>query len=149
MEITDREKALVKSLIGSDEQQSQYRHDFNISQKILGILISDRNFLVQSLDLIKPEYFEDKGHQLICGIVFEFFRQYKQLPQKAFIENEIRERRKNSDHVLKYLGELEAVIGDYVPGSATREYLLDKITNFAKEQACRLGVSQTIDFIER
>ncbi len=149
MQITDTDRALVDSLVGDEGSERHFEHEFGISQKILGMLISDRHFLTQSLDLIRPAYFEDVGHQLICQIVFDFFRKYKELPKKVFIENEIKQRRKSNPHLYQYLGELEAVLADYVPGSDTREYLMDKIVDFAKEQAVRVAVSRTVDIIKQ
>lgn len=150
MEISDRDIAIVATLTNPDEpQQDQYRHDFRISQKILGLLIADRYFLVQSMDLIKPEYFEDEGHRLICSVVFSFFKEYKALPSKVFIENEIQEKRKESQHLYQYLGELEAILADYVPGMENREYLMDKIVEFAKEQAARCAVARTLDVLKK
>jgi replicative DNA helicase len=150
MPYTDEELAKASSLSNPDDaQQSTYKHDFKISQKILGMLISDRHFLVQSMDLIKPEYFEDDGHRLICNIVFDFFKAYKDLPSKVEIQNEIKEKRGNSDHLYQYLGELEAIIVGHVPASNTREYLMDKIVEFAKEQAARCAVARTMDVLKK
>src|SRR5581483_1345989 len=101
MIMNEKEQLIVKSLIeNSAPKEKHFVHDFEISQKILGLLILDRYFLVQSIDLIKPEYFEDRGHQLICNIVFSFFRQYKTLPNKLFIENEIKERKRDDNNLL-------------------------------------------------
>lgn len=152
MHISDKDKALVESLVGvgdAQPQQRHFEHDFEVNQKILGMLIADRHFLTQSMDLIVPDYFEDQGHQLICSIVFDFFKRYKELPNKVYIAQEIKERRKNSDQLYTYLGELEAVIADYVPGVGTREYLMDKIVEFAKEQAVRIAVSRTLDIVKK
>lgn len=150
MQITDSDRLIVKNLVEeADGQERHFEHEFGISQKILGMLISDRHFLTQSLDLIKPKYFEDEGHQLICQIVFDFFKKYKTLPNKVFIANEIKERRKKPEYVYQYLGELEAVLADYVPGCDTREYLMDKIVDFAKEQAVRVAISRTVDVIKQ
>jgi hypothetical protein len=150
MQITDKQKAILESLVSpADETQRRYPHDYRVCQKILAMLISDRHFLVQSLDLIQPQYFEDESHRLICGIVFDFFREYKELPNKVYIAEEIRCRRSNSDQLYQYIGELEAIIADYVPGSETRDYLLHKIVEFAKEQSVRVAVSKTIDLVQK
>jgi len=148
--VTEKDIAIVGSLVNPDNpEQNQYKHDFQVSQKILGMLISDRHFLVQSMDLIKPEYFEDESHRLICGIVFDFFRHYKEMPTKVFIQNEIQEKKGKSEHLFEYLGELEAVVADYIPGMNSREYLMDKIVEFAKEQAARCAVSRTMEVLKK
>lgn len=150
MEITDKDKAIIDTLVNPHEETTvQYQHDPLINQKILAMLILDRHFLVQSMDLIKPEYFEDESHSLICSIVFKFFKEYKTLPSKIVIQHEIKEKRGNSEHLLQYLGELEAIINDYVPGLDSREYLMDKIVEFAKEQSARCAIVKTIDILKK
>lgn len=138
---------LVDSLVNPDnpKEQQTYKWDFELQQRILGMLVSDKHFLIQGISLIKPEYFVDEAHVLIAKILFAHFSKYKQLPSKIVLQNEITEQKKNHPHIAYYAGELEAVISSYIPGLDSRDYLLDKIKEFAKERAVYLAVSRTID----
>ena len=73
MQISEKDKLIVENLIKKDSDQVHYKHEYELDKQILGLLIADRHFLVQSLSLIKPMYFSDRSHQLICQILFDFF----------------------------------------------------------------------------
>jgi replicative DNA helicase len=148
MQISDKDKALVHSLIQEKKEEAHFDHSYEIDKQIVAVLLTDRHFLVQCLSLLKPTYFGDLSHELICKIVFDFFGQYKQLPNKAYVQQELKERCKNKEHLFLHLGELEAILMSYVPGSLTRDYLMDKVCDFAKKQAIKIAVHQTIDLIK-
>jgi replicative DNA helicase len=148
--LTQKEKDLISSLVNPDDQQGKtYKWDFRYQQEILGMLMTDRVFLIQSMQLVKPSYFSDKVHETICSIVFNYFEKYNQIPPKYVIANEIREKYEDDKKVLIYVGEMEAITSNYVSGLEPRESCLDKITEFAKEQALRSAVSSTLDLLEK
>src|SRR5581483_9622053 len=89
--------------------------DEDCQKNILSLILNDKHFTIQAISLIKPNYFLEQSHSLICKIAFKFFNQYKQLPSKAFLVNEIKETLKDSSKVIYHLGELEAVLSSYIP----------------------------------
>jgi replicative DNA helicase len=148
MELNKKDKDVLDSLINpADSNERRYKFDKELQQKVLGMLIADRYFLTQSISLIKPEYFNDPAHAIICTVLFDYFKQYKHMPTKIVLSNEIKEKRKNDQHIAYFLGELDAIISTFIPGVHSREYFLDKIREFAKEQAVYTAVSKTIDIV--
>jgi len=149
--ITEREKELLESLVNPDDpREKKYQFDIPYQQSILGMLLCDKVFLIQSMQLIKSNYFVDKAHETICDILFEFFEKYSQLPSRFVINNEIKERfPDDAKKRMIYTGEVEALISSYIPGLDSRDACLDKITEFAREQALRSAVSITLDLLER
>lgn len=149
--MTEQEKLILGSLVNPDDPKEQkYNWDFRYQQEILSMLLMDRVFLIQSMQLIRPEYFLDKAHEMICSILFGYFNRYDhQMPPKFAIANEIRQRLGDNERkILIYIGELEALIGSFIPGLESREACMDKITEFAKEQSLRGAVSQTLGLLE-
>lgn len=149
--ITEQEKLLLQSLVNPDDpREKKYKWDMRYQQEILGMLLCDKVFLIQSMQLIKPNYFVDKAHEAICEILFSYFDKYSQLPAKFVINNEIRERfPDDAKRVMIYTGEVEALMTSYIPGLESRDHCLDKITEFAREQALRSAVSVTLDLLEK
>lgn len=149
--ISENEKVLLQSLVNPDDpREKKYKWDIRYQQEILAMLITDKVFLIQSMQLIRPQYFIDKAHETICSILFDYFNKYGQLPPKFVVANEIRERFPEDDKkVLIYTGELEALVGGYIAGLESREACLDKITEFAKEQSLRTALSTTLDLLEK
>ncbi len=149
--ITANEKALLESLVNPDDpREKKYRWDTRYQQEILAMLMCDKVFLIQSVQMIKPNYFVDRAHETICDIVFRYFDKYGQLPPKFNIKNEIKTRfPEDLKKQMIYIGEVEALSSSYIPGLESRDACIDKITEFAKEQALRSAVSITLDLLEK
>ena len=72
IELTEEESSRMNQLIQEDSGSvSKYAWDDGFQSRILGLLLTDRFFLIQSLDKIKPEYFSKDSHVLIATILFE------------------------------------------------------------------------------
>lgn len=119
------------------ENEVKYAWDEEFQRYIIALLLSDRSFLLQSLDLIKANYFTNRAHQKACSVVFKYFRQHRTLPPKAFIVQEIKTDLKDNKSLPAYLAEVNVVYDYFQPGLDTRDYLTQKIQYFAKMQAFR------------
>ena len=131
----------------SIEKKDFFRHDYKVSQQIIALMLSDRSFLVQCLDLVQPDYFEDKVHATLCKMLFSHFKNHQQLPNKAYLRTEILEKFKNQDTVPLYLSELEIICASSLKGIYCFDYLMELIVKFAKEQSVKLAVAKTIKLI--
>ncbi len=119
------------------ESEIKYAWDEEFQRYIIALLLSDRSFLLQSMDLIKPNYFTNRAHQKACSVVLKYFKQHRTLPPKAFIVQEIKSALADNKSLPAYLAELNVVYDYFQPGLDTREYLTQKIQYFAKMQAFR------------
>lgn len=148
--MTPEEQANLNSITDSTPSKAKFAWDDTFQRKLLGMLLSDQYMLLQSIDKIKPEYFSNEAHVIISKILIRYFNERKSIPEKWIIENDLKERLKDSDSSIKlhYLAELNSVYDYYVPGLDTREYLIDKITYFAKVQAVKVAVYQSLEKIQ-
>jgi hypothetical protein len=165
--LTVDERAVLERLVDPDQQaQAKYLWDEDFQRILLGMLLSDRFFLCQSLGLVKPTYFSSEIHQLACRVLIQYFEKYKTLPSKVFVKQEIsdrlRERYQNDNETyqavkLLYLGEVTTLyeyyskggVGDMMPGLDSSEAILDKITAFAKTQAMKMAFHNCLDMIRK
>ena len=117
----------------------KFKWDEELQRDILAMLLKDRHFLIQSADLVQSYYFTNEVHQLIATILFKYFAKYKGIPQKIHITQEVEDAIKSKKPEVKYhyRTELNVVYDHYFPGVDSRDYLTDKITNFAKKQAVK------------
>ena len=121
----------------NSDVDARYRWDEEFQRHVIALLIADRQFMLQSVDLVKPSYFTNKAHQKMCSIAFTFFKQYRLLPRKDFLIQEVKTGSKDDKSLLFYLAEINTVYDYFDPGMDARDYLMDKITYFAKMQAFR------------
>lgn len=151
-ELTKEESERINQLVSEDSGSvSKYGWDDSFQARILGLLLTDKFFLVQSLDKIKPEYFSKDAHVLIASILFDYFDKYSNLPDKFYIKQEISDRtkEKSAEARLIYQAEYESIFDFYVPGLETREALVDKITYFAKVQSVKITFHKCLERMSR
>jgi len=75
--LSDEEKEIVQQLVTQESVKAKYAWDENFQRRILGLALTDSEFLVQAVALIKPEYFSNEAHYLICKILFDAFEKGK------------------------------------------------------------------------
>ena len=114
----------------------RYKYDEEFQRSIIGLLLNDRWFAIQSKDLVNASYFMDERHQLLCRIVFDHLDKYVSVPSKPLVIQAVREKTAEKDDKAKYhySAETEMIYKKYVPGLDTRQAFLDKILTFAKLQ---------------
>lgn len=133
----------------ASDDQVKYLWDEEFQRHVIALLISDRQFLLSSIDLVKPSYFTNKAHQKACGIVFKFFRKYRILPRKDFLVQEIKSELKDDKALAYYLAEVNVLYDYFQPGLDARDYLQDKIAYFAKIQAVKSAFHKSLKEIDK
>lgn len=131
------------------ETNTKYLWDEDFQRHVAALLISDRQFLLQSIDLVHPNYFTNKAHSKICSIVFDFFKKYKILPRKDFIVQELKTKLQDNKSLPYYLGEVNVLFDYFQPGLEARDYLQDKIIFFAKIQAVKKAFHDALKLIDK
>lgn len=151
-DLTPEEMAELEKLVDPDEGVSeQYQWDEGFQRTIMGMLLNDRWFATQGRDLVNPNYFTDEVHKLLCNILFNYLDKYKTLPPKLVVGEEVRNAVQSKDSKVRYhyLGETNAVYEGYIPGIESRDYLIDKITNFAKLMALKSAFNKCLALIKK
>lgn len=149
----DEEIKKLSSLIDPEEEEvdKKYEWDVDFQRLIVGLLLNDRWFLLQCRDLIKFNYFVDEVHQQICRILFNYLDKFNSIPRKTFVLQEIREIIKSKDSEVQnhYLTETELIYSKFIPNLEERDYLLEKITNFAKLMAIKSAFDSCLGIIKK
>ena len=146
-DLTPEEQAQLEVFSSDEPSAPKFSWDDTFQRKLLGLLLTDQYMLVQAIDKVKPEYFSNDAHVLICKILVSFFQKEKHIPEKWIIEHEIKNHLKDSDTnvQLHFVSELSCVYDYYVPGLEAREYLIDKITYFAKVQSVKIAFHASLE----
>lgn len=150
MPTLDEQQVLSTFTNPDAEKPVKYQWDEEFQRQILSLLLHDRFFLVQSMGLINPNYFTNEVHQTACRLVYAHFEKYNTIPNKVQLTQELKgvvQERKPETQIY-FLSELNAVYDYYCPGIESREYLGDKIANFAKFEAIKKAFKASIDIIK-
>jgi replicative DNA helicase len=130
-------------------EDPQYSWDVEFQKQIISLLLVDKHFLLQSIDLVKPSYFSNKAHQKACQIIFDYYHKYRMMPRRMAVMQELKEQLKNDKSILYYLGEITALYDFHEPGLDSRDYLSDKITFFAKIHSLRIAFNKSLNLIDK
>jgi replicative DNA helicase len=151
--LSEEEQTQLDNLTNPDDSEDgkKYKWDEEFQRTIVGLLLNDRWFATQCKDLIKPSYFLDERHQLACRILFEYVDQYKTIPTKTLVIQEVKNKVSHKDEqiVFEYAAETELIYKKYVPGLETRQYLLDQIVNFAKLMGLKTAFDKSLGLIKK
>jgi ABC-type dipeptide/oligopeptide/nickel transport system ATPase component len=153
----DREMKMEEEEIGQDLElinpdssvDFQYKWDEEFQRHVISLIILDRQFLLQAMDLVKPKYFTNRAHQMACTIVFDFFKKYSVLPDKVFLVQEIKDHLRGNKSLPYYLGEINLVYDYFQPGMESRDYLTEKVNYFAKIMAVRNAYQDTVKMMTK
>jgi replicative DNA helicase len=151
-ELTPDEQEQLDGLTNPDARaEEKYEWDEDFQRGIVGLLLNDRWFAMQCKDLVKSSYFSDERHRILIEILFSLVDQYNCLPAKMQVVQEVKDKISNKDDQTKfhYMSETELIYKKYVPGLESREYLLDKIVNFAKLMGLKMAFDQSLALIKR
>ena len=140
-DLTPEEQAKIESFNDPDVVKSRFAWDDTFQRKLLSMLLHDEFMLIQSMDKLQPTYFSNEVHVIICDLLFKYFKEKKGLPKNWILRQQLEDKLKDRDKSIRlyHISELEALYDYYVAGVDTREYLIDKITYFAKVQAIKVA----------
>lgn len=147
-----QEQEAPEGLTNPDSRKDdRFRWDEDFQRMILGLLLNDRWFVNQCKDLLEPSHFSDERHQLVCRVLLDYVESYRSLPTKILVVEEVKRATAQRDERARfeYLAEVELVYKRFVPGLETREYLLDKIVNFAKLMSLKAAFDKSIAMVKR
>lgn len=127
---------------------STYRFEDSIQRGIIYLCKSDKDFFLQVLPLMKPSYFDALSHQNIFQSITDHYEKYKQLPNDDFIIEECKKKVKKIEHISEYKTELESVNSVDVSSLNNRDYLLEKVEDFAQHQAVAGALVESVDLLK-
>jgi len=125
-----------------------YQFNENIQRGILYLLKSDKDFYIQIINLVKPDYFEFPIHGRIYSAVRDYYEKYKKLPNDDFIEHELLETKAAKESVHDFTDELSYINRLDTSAADGEDYYLDLIEDFAKKEAMKDAIKQSLTLIK-
>lgn len=158
-ELSPEQEAILNSLVDPDapaNTAAKYDFDKSVQQDILSLMIHERSFMIQAMHLIKSNYFVDKAHVLLCKILMEWFNTHvkhltgerEEWIREQYIFDQLGNHLKENPAKSYYIAETKTIIESYVAGLTSRTYCMERVVNFAKDQAVRLALSKTVDLVK-
>lgn len=123
-----------------------YKFTDNIQRGILFLSKENKDFYLQTANLIKAEYFEFPIHQKIFQSLCTYHNKYNELPKDDILLEECKKLAKNesqddfNDEILN-INNIKDLTENY-------EYYLDLIESFAKKEAMKNAIEESIGLLK-
>ena len=125
-------------------------YDFseNIQRGILYLLKSNKDFYLQIVNLVKSDYFEFPSHSKIFDTIKEHYDKYSKLPTDDFILQDVKDKLGAKESVSDYEDELSYISNVDASTTSNHEYMLDLVEKFAKKEAMKSAIADSISLIK-
>jgi len=121
-----------------------YEFSENIQRGILFLLKSKKDFYLQIINLVEPEYFEFPSHSNIFSVVKNHYGKYHSLPTDDFILESLRGSISRREDIADYEDELSYVNSLDTSAIENPDYYMDLIEAFAKKEAMKKAIQECI-----
>ena len=126
-----------------------YNFQDSIQRGMIYLAKSEEGFLIETMPMIKAEYFEFPSHQKFYSTLKDFFLKYKKLPTNDQLLEETRKVLASNELFGDYKLELEEINQLDVKSIENEEYYLDLVEEFAKEQALKDAIINSVGHLEK
>jgi replicative DNA helicase len=121
---------------------SQYGPTFQT--KVIGALLTDRDFLITISESLSDEFFENTSHQWIIKEILKYFNKYHTVPSMDAIKVEVQ---KIDNEVLK-IAIKEQLVQAYRESEHTDiQYIKDEFLGFCKNQQMKKAIVTSADLL--
>lgn len=131
----------------SDEKPFEFDPEFQT--KVAALFVRDETFCRRVDGLLKPEYFESRAEAALVHIAAMYHGRYRRLPDvsdwKELLKDARSEKVLRDDDMPDVVAALKTICK--VPLSG-REYAVDKVATFAKNQAVSLAMVESIMLVQ-
>jgi replicative DNA helicase len=138
---------MTENKIQEDDKQDQFNISVELQRDILSLMMTDRDFLIRSSNLVNHNYFTDLAHRIICKIIKDYFDEYNNPITLEILTQEINEKNDQNRQLPRILSELDIISERTIEVYSEKEYLSKATVDFAKAQAMKNAIMKSVDLI--
>ncbi len=121
----------------------------DIRTSIIMLMLTDRSFFVENSRQLKPEYFPDEVSQSLLVFANKYFSNYRQLPSRQVVYDEMRRRWKKSGDWPEVQYQLNRIY-EYLESLALeKDFLRDRVAEFCKEAAMKDALLRCFEILQQ
>ncbi len=112
--------------------------------KVLGALLTQRDFLLNISDSLDSEYFENPSHKWVVDYIIKYFEQYHTYPTAETLSIEI----KKIDNEILRISLVESIREAYKLADASDlEWVEKEFSNFCQNQQMKKAIMTSVDLL--
>lgn len=131
--------------IYSEQVDNLSKYGATFQSKVLAAILTSKEFLHQSLDVLNPNFFNTDAAKWIVNTAVAYFNSYKSLPTADVFKLELETV---SDPALKLSIKDELITAMKYKNDEDLTYVKDNFLDFAKNQAIQAAIRKSVDLLE-
>ncbi|MET2951236.1 DnaB-like helicase C-terminal domain-containing protein [Vibrio owensii] len=145
-------KSVPAPVVNPEPEDKPFEFSEDFQTKIAALMIRDENFMRRIDGMVKPHHFERFSEAQIVGLAIRHFDNYGQLPTSEpsvwaeIIKDAQEQRIISSDECREVVKDLRRILTSSL---SNREFVLEKVADFAKKQEIMKAIHSAIDMAER
>lgn len=120
----------------------------NFQAKILYHLITDSDFSLQVLDILKPEFFSQENYRIISQLIHRWNEKYGTIPSFENLKTLLVKLYKEDEILAEYM---ESLVSDIENKTSVldKSHVIDETVEFCKQQAFRNAIFQSVELVKK
>jgi hypothetical protein len=111
-------------------------------------LMTDKEFVEQSYDIVQPAYFESDANKWLVEKILWYFNSYKSLPTPEVIAGEVQKIPQDNMLRLAVMEQFRIVFSLIKTGTDDAKYIKNEFLTFCKNQALKNAVLESADLLQ-
>ena len=112
--------------------------------KVISLLLSDKEFLTNIIDVLDPEFFPSQAHKWIVGEIKSYFSNFHTSPTLEVLKIELQ---KLQNDVLQ-VSIKEQLKNAYILNPEDADYVKEEFTNFCKNQKLKSALLNSVNLLQ-
>lgn len=123
-------------------------YTFAFTNKVIGVLLTDKDYLNTIQDALNAEDFENENHKWIINKILEYHAKYHATPSLDFIKIELN-KLKSDENRKPFAKETIEILKEIYSNvdAGDSEYIREEFRNFCKNQAVKQAIFTSVDLI--
>lgn len=117
--------------------------------KVVATILNSNDFLLQSFDIINPNFFELEANKWIVEKTLEYFHEYKRVPTIEVFRQEVKKDQKfKTDDALRVSVAQQLQKAFESMNDTDLDYVKDSFLEFGKNQALKSAINESVDLLK-
>lgn len=143
-------KEQIISEENSTAQENSYPFGSDFQARIAALSMRDNQFLRRTDGLILPDYFSNIFEATLVDLAQDHFKKYKSAPSlaswKQIVQDAVSSKKIRADETSEFIDTFKRL---YKEDLSDRDFVVDKVADFAKSQAVQNAFIKAFDLTEK
>ncbi len=120
----------------------------NFQSKIIYHLVTDSDFAIQVLEILKPEFFSQENHRTIAQLIMRWNEKYGTIPSFENLRTLLAKLYKEDEILSEYMTSLVSDI-EFKTNLLDKAHVIDETVEFCKQQAFRNAIFESVELVKK